>query len=43
MEADLRRFFEASQTRFFADRAADGVEPRTLCAQAAKLERSALA
>lgn len=43
MEADLRRFFEASQTRFFADRAVDGVEPRTLCAQAAKLERSALA
>lgn len=43
LEADLRRFFEASQTRFFADRAVDGVEPRTLCAQAAKLERSALA
>jgi mxaA protein len=43
MEADLRRFFEASQTRFFADRAVEGVEPRTLCAQAAKLERRALA
>ncbi|MBP6097015.1 MAG: nonribosomal peptide synthetase MxaA [Methyloversatilis sp.] len=43
MEQDLKRFFEASQERFFAGRAADGVEPLALCARAAKLERKALA
>jgi mxaA protein len=43
MEPDLKRFFEASQERFFAGRLVDGVEPLTLCARAAKLERKALA
>ena len=43
LEADLRSFFEASQARFFADRPAGDVDPRTLCARAAKLERRALA
>lgn len=42
MEQDLKRFFEASQERFFAGRVADGVEPLLLCARAAKLERKAL-
>lgn len=43
MEQDLKRFFDASQERFFAGRTADGVEPLALCARAAKLERKALA
>ncbi len=43
LEADLRRFFDASQVRFFADRPAGDVDPRSLCARAAKLERRALA
>ncbi len=45
LEADLRRFFSASQARFFADDAGDDVapDPRALCAHAARLERRALA
>lgn len=43
LEGDLRRFFEASQSRFFADRPAGDIAPLGLCARAAKLERQALA
>ncbi len=43
MEADLRQFFDASQSRFFANQPTDGIEPVALCARAAKLERQALA
>lgn len=43
MEGELKQFFDASQTRFFADRPTEGVEPVTLCSRAARLERRALA
>lgn len=43
LDTDLRRFFTASQARFFADRTDADIDPQALCAQAARLERRALA